>query len=241
MMENTFLPILKTEAHNINTGVIVCGDPERARLIASRLEQPEEVSHNREYRLFNGRKNGRDITVVSHGVGAAGAAVCFEELIRGGAREIIRVGTAGSLHPDIQDGELVIASAAVREDGLTDKLVAPGYPAVGSYRLVTKLQKTSQEMNIPAHTGIVLTVAAFYPGPEGLPNNYYSRAGVIAVEMEVSALFVIASLHGIEAGAVLAIDGMAIDFEVEEYNPHREKVREAIEQEIDLALGALTQ
>ena len=86
----------------------------------------------------------------------------------------------------------------------------------------------------------MLTTGAFYPGPEGLPNNYYSKAGVIAVEMEVSALFVIASLHGVKAGAILAIDGIAVDFDAGKYNPHRERVKEAIEEEIVLALEALT-
>ncbi len=239
-MNKNFLPILKTDAKNINPSVLVCGDPERVNLIADKLKSVKEVSYNREYRVINGKRNGQDLTVVSHGVGAAGAAVCFEELIKGGAKEIIRVGTAGSLNTSIKDGDIVIASAAVREDGLTDQLISKSYPAVSSNILIQRLEKTAHNLNITTRTGIILTVAAFYPGPDGLPNNYYSQAGVIAVEMEASALFVIASLKGVKAAGILAIDGMAIDFKAEEYNPHRDKVREAINQAVEIALGAIT-
>ncbi|MFP4016300.1 MAG: nucleoside phosphorylase [Halanaerobiales bacterium] len=240
MSSDTFLPILKVDSKEIKEKVIVCGDPGRAAIIAENLDNAVEVSFNREYRLINGSKNGTDITVASHGVGAAGAAVCFEELIKGGAKEIIRVGTAGSLNKDIVDGDIVIASAAVREDGLTQQLISPSYPAVANCQLTGKLEKAAADIGIKTNTGIVLTIAAFYPELEDLPNNYFSRANVIAVEMEVSALYVIASLHGIKASAIMAIDGIAIDFDADSYNPHRDKVDKAIENEIQIAIQALT-
>jgi uridine phosphorylase len=238
-MGENILPILKVDKKEIKEKVLVCGDPARAEKIAAKLDQAEEVSFNREYRLFNGRKNDVDITVVSHGVGAAGAAVCFEELIRGGAREIIRVGTAGSLQRDIVDGDLVIASGAVREDGLTEQLVDLPYPAIASYSLTNRLDRAAKKLGIETRTGIILTVGAFYPGLNGLPNNYYSKANVLAVEMEASALFVIASLYGIKAGGIFAIDGMAVDFDADAYNPYRDKVDIAIENEIEIAIEAL--
>lgn len=239
MPEKRFLPILKVNSADIKSRVLTCGDPVRAAMIAGELDRAEEIAYNREYRLFNGEKDGVELTVVSHGVGAAGAAVCFEELIQGGARMIIRIGTAGSLNHEIRDGDIIVASAAVREDGLTDKLIALSYPAVASYQLVNKLEEAGKELGIKSSTGIVLTTAAFYPELEGVPNKYFSQAGVIAVEMEASALFVIAALHGVAAGAVLAIDGMAINFDGSNYNPHRVEVDQAIQDEIKLAIKAI--
>ena len=58
--------------------------------------------------------------------------------------------------------------------------------------------------------------------------------------MEASALFVIASLHGVEAAAIFAIDGMSIEFDAEAYNPYRGEVDKAIEAEIEIAIEALT-
>lgn len=239
MTENTFLPILKIDSRKIKERVIVCGDPSRAAKIADKLDYAEEISYNREYRLFNGVSNGAEMTIASHGVGASGAAVCFEELIKGGAKEIIRVGTAGSLNKDIVDGDIVIASGAVREDGLTQQLISQSYPAIASHELTNKLEKAGVDIGINTNTGIILTIAAFYPGLEDLSNNYFSKANVIAVEMEASALFVIASLCGIKAAAIMAIDGIAIDFDADSYNPHRDEVKRAIENEIEIAITAL--
>ncbi len=99
--------------------VLTCGDPWRAQSIAEKMENTTVVSKNREYWVFNGEYNGVPVTVASHGVGASGAAICFEELIRSGAKVIIRVGTCGTLQPEVVAGDLVVATGGVREDGVT--------------------------------------------------------------------------------------------------------------------------
>ncbi|MTI94289.1 MAG: nucleoside phosphorylase [Firmicutes bacterium] len=232
------LPILKIPVDSLPPDVLVCGDPARAEAIARELEQTEELAYNREYRTFIGRYQGAPLAVCSHGVGAAGAAVCFEELIRAGARRLIRVGTAGSLSSEIRDGDLVIASAAVREDGLTEQLVPLSFPAVADIGVTRALEESARKAGVQCPTGIVLTVAAFYPALLDLPNNLMSKARCLAVEMECAALFVIAALKGVQAGAVLAIDGMAIDFDADAYNPHREAVHQAVSDGIGLSLEA---
>jgi uridine phosphorylase len=239
MDKNKFLPLLKVNIEAIKEKVLVCGDPARAARIAKYMDSAEEISYNREYRLFKGIKNGVEISIASHGVGAPGAAICFEELIKGGAKEIIRVGTAGSLNPSINDGDIVLARAAIREDGLSEQLISPAYPAVASCKLLERLERLAFAQGVSVHKGIILTIAAFYPELLDLPNNKYSKAGAIAVEMETSALFIISSLHGIDAGSVLAIDGIAIDFDAEAYNPHRDLVNKAIDISINLAINAL--
>ncbi|TVR86710.1 MAG: purine-nucleoside phosphorylase [Spirochaetaceae bacterium] len=241
-----FLPLLKIWSDQVSEHVIVCGDPARAAQIAESLDTFEELSFNREYRVFHGTLGTRPLTVASHGVGAAGAAVCFKELIRGGARNIIRVGTAGSLAPDkLRDGDIVVAQAAVRCDGLTEQLVAMPFPAVADPRLSLRLHQAVCDAGATAHKspgegrseyGTILTVGAFYPELEELPNNYYARAGVLAVEMEVSVLFVLAGLHGVAAAGVFALDGVAVDFDGAAYDPHREVVAGAVEISIEAAL-----
>ena len=240
-MSDDMLPILKTTPDKINDKVIVCGDPGRVDKISKLIDNVEEVSYNREYKVINGQYNDQAITVVSHGVGAAGAAVCFEEIIKGGAKEIIRVGTAGSLDLKIKDGDIVIAKAAIREDGLTEQLIKKEFPAVADIDLTENLMTVANDIaGDQIQSGIILTVGAFYPELEPLPNNYYSNAGALAVEMEASVLFVIASLHGVAASGIFAIDGIAIDFDADSYNPHRNKVDEAIDDSIKIALNAIT-
>lgn len=236
------LPNLKIESEMLPDRVIVCGDPTRAKKIASNLTEVTQLAENREYHSFKGKWNGQEVAVVSHGVGAPGAAVCFEELIMGGAKYIIRVGTAGSYQKDITPGCLVISTASVSCDGLTKQIVPNGFPAVADRSVVEALSQATANFGETAQVseGITLTLDAFYSGVIEFPHQLYKKAGVLAVEMENSALYVISALKGVKSGSILAIDGYA-DAELrEEYNPHTEQVVKAVEAEAEIALEAIT-
>ncbi len=240
MGEGKILPVLKVPEGSISKYVLVCGDPDRALKIAEYLDDYEEIGFNREYRTLKGHYRGVEVTINSHGVGVSGAALAFEELIKGGAKTIIRVGTCGSLDLDVQDGDLVVVTSAVRADGLTEQLVPIGYPAIADFGVVRSLEVAILGVkDIKYKTGMVLTLSAFYPGILELPLKLYSQANVTAVEMECSALLVIASLRGVRAGAILAVDGVVIDYDPDQYDPHRAKVHEAVEKEIIVALNAI--
>jgi uridine phosphorylase len=234
------LPILKIPANSLPPDVLVCGDPFRAELIANMFDEATEAAWNREYRLYTGTVNGVPLAVCSHGVGAAGAAVCFEVLIKAGAKRLIRIGTAGSLNLEIRDGSLAIATAAAREEGMTTQLVPLSYPAVADMDITYALKEAAAErQDIKTYSGIVLTLSAFFPALLDLPNAMMSKANAIAVEMECAALFVLASLRGVQAGAILAIDGIAVAFDADAYNPHRDLVAKAIEAEARIAIRAV--
>lgn len=141
------LPNLKIDPEQLPKRAIVCGDPKRAARIAELLEESTLIAENREYHSYKGKWNGTEVAVVSHGVGSPGAAVCFEELAKGGVKTIIRVGTAGSYQKEIEPGSLVISAAAVRQDGLTSQLVPPGFPAVANRRVVDALVTAAEKQN----------------------------------------------------------------------------------------------
>lgn len=237
------LPNLKLSSDSLPERVIVCGDPGRAKIIAELMESPTKLGENREYHSYSGIWKGTDVAVVSHGVGAPGAAVCFEELIMGGARSIIRVGTAGSYQKEVQPGSLVVSTSAVRCDGLTKQIVPSGFPAIADRKIVEALSNAASSTvnDLFVKEGMTLTLDAFYSGVIEFPHQLYKKAGVVAVEMENSALFVISSLKGVKAGAILAIDGFA-DAELrEEYNPHNDIVAKAVDVGMKVALDAIVQ
>lgn len=237
------LPNLKISSDCLPERVIVCGDQGRAKIIAELMESPTKLGENREYHSYSGLWKGTKVAVVSHGVGAPGAAVCFEELIMGGVRSIIRVGTAGSYQKEVQPGSLVISTSAVSCDGLTKQIVPPGFPAIADRKIVEALSNAASPTveHLFVTEGMTLTLDAFYSGVLEFPHQLYKKAGVVAVEMENSALYVISSLKGVKAGAILAIDGFA-DAELrEEYNPHNEVVAKAVNAGMKIALDAITQ
>ncbi len=223
--------------------MLVVGDPARAERAAHSLDNVEQVGDNREYSTFTGDADGTRITVASHGVGSAGAGVCFEELGRGGAKVVIRAGTCGSLSDSISDGELLIATGAVRDEGLTPRLVPLSYPAIAHHEVVGALALATERAGRRAHQGLFLTSDLFYPSEAmGQDFGVWQRSRVIGVEMELATLFVIASLHGIRAGGIAVVDGNPANAaqDMRDYDPYRKVVADGTEMMIRLALEALT-
>ena len=235
------LPLLRARVADVPDRVLVVGDPARARVMAGRLDASEELGANREYVVLAGTWRGARVGVASHGVGAAGAAVCFEELARAGVGRMIRAGTCGGLRPGVADGDLVVATAAIRDEGLTPRLVDPSFPAVAHVDVVLALRAAALAAGRAVHEGIVLTSDLFYPHDVvggNLP--LWASAGAVAVEMEASALFVTASLHGAEAGGVFVVDGTPLaDPDMAGYDPHRSVVHAAVDVMATIALDAL--
>lgn len=252
------LPILQIHSEDMPAYAIVCGDPARAEKISHKLDGAKELAFSREYRTFVGEFEGVQMAVVSHGVGSPGAAVCFEELIRAGVTTLIRVGTAGSYTADYPAGSVIVSTAAVRSDGLTRQLVPDGFPAVADISVTSALiaaargvdsgasnAATVSEAGTPALSGgkvgvgITVTLDAFFAGVEEIPHRKYKQAGALAAEMEIAALYIVSTLRGARAGAIVAIDGFADSDLAAEYDPHTDAVAHAVEHEIEAALRAL--
>uniref|UniRef100_A0A0G4HPL4 Nucleoside phosphorylase domain-containing protein n=1 Tax=Chromera velia CCMP2878 TaxID=1169474 RepID=A0A0G4HPL4_9ALVE len=233
---------LKAQPHiclaSVPPVVIAVGDPERAAKLSSLCGYQKELKFNREYRSFEcaqTTESDPQFLVISHGVGSAGASICFEELIKAGAKVIIRAGTCGGMQTDMSRGEIVIATAAVREDGATRLMIPTEFPAVADFDLVGKIEKEvaarlseEKEASFSYRKGIVLTSDLFYPSLKGTTWEMYSKAGVVAVEMEAAALFVIAAVRKVRAAALFVADGNVLNWD-SDYDPHGDAVAKAKE------------
>ncbi|MFE2546470.1 phosphorylase family protein [Actinacidiphila glaucinigra] len=238
------LPISRIPRTGLPAHAVVVGDPARSAEVAALLTDAREVSHHREYRTFTGTWRGTPVVVSSHGVGGPGAMCLFQELAEAGVGTILRLGTAGAIRAGIGDGDLVIAEAAVRDDGVTQQLLPPEYPAFAAPEAVLALQRAARAAGAPHHRGVVWTRAAFQPGFLPLPGEAYAAAGIAAIEMELSALLVLASTRGLVAGGALVVDGANADdlVDVEAtggYDPHRAVVAEGVARGSRVTLDAL--
>ncbi len=236
------LPLLRVRPSEVAARALVVGDPGRAEQAAALLQDAREIGSNREYLTFTGSYEGHRVTVASHGIGAAGAGVCFEELARAGARVLVRAGTCGAVDGDLADGSLVIATGAVRDEGLTPRLAPLSYPAVADPRVVRTLEQAAADAGFSTRTGVVLTSDLFYPSQAlGLDWAVWKKSRVLAVEMEAAALFIVASLHGLRAGGIFTVDGNPTRAaqDMSEYDPHRPVVGEGKKKMLGVALAAL--
>lgn len=224
---------------------LVCGDPQRAKQVADHLTDVVLLTAQREYHAYRGTYQGVPVVVCSHGIGAPGAAIAFEELIAAGADYVIRVGTCGSLQSYIHTGHLIIATAAVQHTGYGRETAPEGYPAVADLDVTLALRKTAVQGTWPMHMGIVISRDNFYAGVRTHHTPHYktlSVANVLAVEMECDALFLIGNLRRVHTGAILAVDGNVLDEgeDMNTYDPHSQRLRDAVEGGIQVALTAVT-
>jgi uridine phosphorylase len=238
------LPSLLVPRGSISPYVLTVGDPDRAAAIGQRLEGGHELGRYREYVTWQGRWQGDDVTVTSHGVGGAGAAIAFEELIQGGAQTIIRLGTAGSAIDEIRSGDLLIGTGAVREDGVSPQLLPLSYPAICDVAVTEALIAAARaHAGVRFGTGVLMTKAVFYPG--ALPDDraIWAQARLAGYEMELATLLIVAALRGIRAGGIFTADGNPAENGDPQdpgvYDPHRDVVREGKERMIEVGLDAI--
>ena len=238
------LPVLKIDPADVAERALVVGDPLRAAEAAQLLDNPVELGFFREYRTFAGEYKGKPIIIVSHGVGAAGASICFEELAQAGVKTIIRAGTCGAMKANIKEGEFIIGTGAIREDGVSDRLLPLSYPAIADRHVITSLVSAAENKGYAEpHEGMILTRAYFYDGALPSKVNFWFEAGanVIAAEMEFAVLLTIASIRGMRAGGLFTSDGnMTEESDLHTYDPHRTVVKEGVANMLKVALDALS-
>ncbi|NLD87339.1 MAG: uridine phosphorylase [Clostridiales bacterium] len=207
---------LKCSHGDIGGYCILPGDPARVPLIAEHLTNTYQVSQNREYNLYTGFLEGVKITVCSTGIGGPSASIALEELNILGGHTFIRVGTCGGINTKVIGGDLVIATAAVRQEGTTLHYAPIEFPAVSDFDVTVALACGASNLGYRAHTGVVQSKDSFYGqhDPNRMPVfnelnakwEAWKRLGVLASEMETAALFVASSaLKNVRCGAVFNV------------------------------------
>ena len=191
------------------------GDPGRCKSIAAYLDGAVHVQTNREYVTYTGSLLGEKVSVVSTGIGGPSAAIAMEELCNLGADTFIRVGTCGGIHPEVQSGDLVVATGAVRMEGTSREYAPLEWPAVPNYDCLTALTEACETLGLPWKAGVVQCKDSFYGqhSPARMPVaaelerkwEAWKRLGVLASEMESAALFAVAAARGVRCGSVFHV------------------------------------
>ena len=211
---------IKCKKGDVGRYVLLPGDPFRTDIIARHLDNPQLVAHNREHKVWTGTLLGEKVTVASTGMGCPSTAIAVEELIHCGAECFIRVGTCGKVCDASFDESLsgVVITGAVRDEGTTIHYVPIEYPAIANRHVVDALSRAAKARGFNFAEGIAQCKDSFYGqhDPDSMPVSArlherweaWRKVGVMASEMETAALFVIASIRGVRAGAVMAYFAM---------------------------------
>ena len=202
---------------DVADAVLLPGDPDRVATITDYWDEADERARHREYRTVTGRYEETPISVTSTGIGSPSAGIAVEELSRAGVETFLRVGSCGAIQPEMDVGDLVITTGAVRQEGTSAEYVREDYPATADAEVVTALTTAAERLGYDYHTGVTMSADSFYPG-QARPafDGFEARgademleelkaAGVKNIEMEASAIMTLANLFDRRAGAVCTV------------------------------------
>ncbi len=242
---------LRAEAGDYAPVVLLPGDPNRATRIAERfdggLEASRQVNAHRGLFGYTGTWHGVPVSVQTTGMGTPSLSIVVEELLRLGARTLVRVGTCGGIGAGIRTGELVVALSATPFDGATRTFLhGDPYAPAGDFDLIRRIVEAARQKDTPVHVGQVATVDLFNnPDPD-----YFAKwraRGVLAFEMETSALYYLAARAKATGAQVAAAamytvsDVLSEEIGSEESYLSLEELDRAVDGMIEVALEAATQ
>jgi uridine phosphorylase len=185
--------------------ILTCGDPDRARAIARRLTRVDMRRKNREFLTYTGIYRDIPVSVMATGIGAPASAIAIVEASNCVAPvTFIRLGTCGALQGYIEVGDLVITESARREENTTQAYAPAELVPRASPEIAAALTRAAEVLRVPYHRGLTCTTADFYAGQGRVAPGFptldpdkvarLSQAGVLNLEMEMSAYLTLAAV-----------------------------------------------
>ncbi|WP_114422214.1 purine-nucleoside phosphorylase [Nocardioides houyundeii] len=217
--------------------VLMPGDPLRAKWIAETfLTDASCYSEVRGMLGYTGTWGGQPVSVQGSGMGQASLAIYSHELFAEyDVATIIRVGSCGALTENLAVRDVVIASGACTDSSMnTHRFGGYHYAPVADFGLLRAAHDAAQARDdVRSHVGLIFSSDSFYSSRPELMKPMVDH-GVLAVEMEASALYTAAAAHGRRALAICTVSDHMITGE-ETTAAEREQTFGAM---VDIALTA---
>ncbi len=205
-MSKTPTPHIGAKYGEIAETVIMAGDPLRVKFMAERfLDNPVLFNSVRGMLGYTGTYKGKRVSVMGHGMGIPSISIYTYELYNFyGVKTIIRVGSAGSINSDLHIGDIAIAMGACTNSHYADQFELPGtYSPIADFELLRKAVEACEQMGYKYKVGNVFSSDTFYS--DNAHTDKWISMGVLAVEMEIAALYMNAARSGNRALGICTI------------------------------------
>ena len=229
---------MRAQPGDFAESVLLPGDPRRAKYVADNFfEGAKLVTEERGMLGYTGAYKGKRVSVQTTGMGCPSAAIVAEELVQLGAKNLLRIGTCGGYHREMELGDLVVATAATPADGTVSNITRGlPYAPVAHFDVVHAAHHAAQHSaGRRTFVGPIVTSDLFYD-PEEDPATLWGNLGVLAVEMEAAAIFTVAAMSGVRAGCLLTVSNT---FGEEDARVDDEGLKNAVDDLVTLALDTL--
>ncbi len=220
---------------DIASTVLLPGDPLRAKYIAENF-LTDTICYNQVRGMYGytGAYKGIRISVQGTGMGIPSISIYLNELITSyKAKNLIRIGSCGSMQADIKIRDVILAMSASTNSHINKiRFNGMDYAPTADFNLLKKAYGIALEKNIPVKIGSVLTSDTFYQDD---PNSWkhWANYGILAVEMETAALYTLAAKFKVNALSILTVSDSLVTRE-ETTSEERQKT---FNQMVEIALG----
>ena len=196
----------------IAESVLLPGDPLRAKFLAENfLTSPRQYTSVRNMLGYTGSYRGVPVSVQGTGMGNPSIGIYSWELMTEyGVRNLIRIGTAGSIREDVHPRDLVFAIGACSDSAYVDNFLPTGrFAPIATWELLRKAADTADRLGIAYRAGNVFNSDIFYV-PDPLWYRKWADMGCLAVEMEAAALYMNAAFNNCNALTILTISNSLV-------------------------------
>ena len=200
-------PHIAADAGGFAETVLLPGDPLRAKFVAETfLDNVLCVNEIRNMFAYTGSYKGRPVSVMGSGMGMPSTSIYATELFQDyGVRNVIRVGSCGSIHPEVNVGDLIAAMGASTDSNVNRlRFMGHDFSAIADYGLLRAWVDEAEAQEAKVTVGNIFSTDTFYH----LSDEIYevaARLQIVAVEMEAAALYRIAAEQGGRALCVLTV------------------------------------
>ncbi|MBZ4664325.1 MAG: deoD [Caloramator sp.] len=192
--------------------VLLPGDPLRAKFIAENfLENVECYNEVRGMYGFTGYYKGKRVSVQGTGMGVPSISIYVNELINSyGVKNLIRIGTCGAINENIKVRDIILAMTSCTTSNI-NRINFNGldYAPAASFDLLYRAYEYSKNNGIDIKVGNILTEDSFYHDDREF-YKIWAKYGVLAVEMETTALYTLAAKYGVNALTILTVSDHVI-------------------------------
>lgn len=170
--------------------VLMPGDPLRAKLLADTyLENVEQFNTVRNMFGYTGTYKGQPVSVMGSGMGMPSIGIYSYELFNFyGVDNILRIGSAGGLAPEVKLRDIVIGMSSSTDSNYPSQYGMPGTIApTADFGLLSKAVAGAEKLGYPVRVGNILASDVFYTVDNS--HSKWASMDVLAVEMESAALY----------------------------------------------------
>lgn len=222
----------------IAESILLPGDPLRAKYIAENFLEDVTCYNNVRGMLgFTGTYKGKRVSVQGTGMGIPSISIYVNELIQSyGVKNLIRVGTCGAIQKDVKVRDVIIAMTTCTDSNM-NRLTFPGFDFApcANFDLLKKAYDAGTEKGLQVRVGNVLTADVFYRESMDMVKKL-GDYGVLAVEMETTALYTLAAKYGVNALSVLTVSDHIFTGEETTAEERQTTFNEMIEIALDAAI-----